>query len=287
MSEKWGSGMDNAGKLYTIGEIAKLTNLSIQTLRYYDKMELLKPALVDEATNYRYYTEAQMYYIDLIKSLKYIGTSLEDIKYAQSLTTEQLVAFLAQQENIVEQKLRKMKEVQQTLLKTKKQLEDQLNIPSFTEVYERQEEAERLLVVRANDLTPAYIPTSYFSSMLQTVERGGSVMNNRYGGIFALQPYDSLDVLHYDYLFTPLLTERYIEELNPGMDVMRMKAGRYVCIAFIFNAHTYLEEYERLYTYIKEHALVPLSDVYEFYMPMSYSPHEDTQYIVELKIKVD
>ena len=102
--------MNDVGKMYTIGEIAKLTNLSIQTLRYYDKIELLKPAFVDETTNYRYYTEAQMYYIDLIKSLKYIGTSLEDIKYAQSLTTEQLVAFLAQQEKIVEQKLRKMKE---------------------------------------------------------------------------------------------------------------------------------------------------------------------------------
>lgn len=279
--------MDDVGKMYTIGEIAKLTNLSIQTLRYYDKIELLKPAFVDGATNYRYYTEAQIYYIDLIKSLKYIGTSLEDIKYAQSLTTEQLVAFLAQQEKIVEQKLRKMKEVQHTLLKTKKQLEDQLNIPSFTEVYERQEEAERLLVVRAKGLTPAYIPTSYFSSMLQTVEREGSVMTNRYGGTFALQRYDSLESLQYDYLFTPLLTERYIEELNPGMDVMRMKAGRYVCIAFMFEVQTYLQEYERLYEYIEQHALVPLSDVYEFYMPMSYSPHEDTQYVVELKLQVE
>lgn len=277
--------MDGTEKLYTIGEMAKLTNLSIQTLRYYDKIDLFKPAIVDEETNYRYYVEAQMYYIDLIKSLKYIGTPLEDIKYAQSLTTEQLVTFLAEQERIVERKLRQMQEVQHTLLKTKKQLEDQLAIPSFDEVYERDEENERLLVIQTEGLTPVYIPTAYFSSLIETVEQQGSVMNNRYGGIFPLKNYKAVDELHYSYLFTPLLTDRYIEHLRPGMDVMRMKAGRYVCVAFIFNPDTYLTEYHRLYTYMKTRGLTPQSQVYEFYMPMSYSSHEMSQYVVELKIK--
>lgn len=272
-------------KLYTIGEMAKLTNLSIQTLRYYDKIELLKPAVVDEQTNYRYYTEAQMYYIDVIKSLKYIGTPLEDIKYAQSLTTKQLVAFLEAQEKVVEQKLRQMQEVQHTLLKTKKQLEDQLAIPNFEDVYERQEEDERLLVIQTKNLTPVYIPTAYFSSLIETVEKQGSVMNSRYGGMFPLKDYASIEELHYEYLFTPLLTDRYIEQLRPGMDVLRMKAGRYACIAFMFNPHTYLTEYKRLFTYMEQRELVPQSQVYEFYMPMNYSAHETSQYVVELKIK--
>lgn len=78
---------------YTIGEVAKLANLSVQTLRYYDQIDLFKPAYTDSASNYRYYKDSQIFYLDIIKSLKYIGTSLEDIKKALMLTPEELLVF--------------------------------------------------------------------------------------------------------------------------------------------------------------------------------------------------
>lgn len=79
---------------YTIGEVAKLSNLSVQTLRYYDQIDLFKPAYTDTYTNYRYYKDSQIFYLDIIKSLKYIGISLEDIKKALKLTSEELLDFL-------------------------------------------------------------------------------------------------------------------------------------------------------------------------------------------------
>ena len=44
---------------FSVGEISKLTNVPIQTLRYYDKMGLLKPAYINEQNNYRYYSVNQ------------------------------------------------------------------------------------------------------------------------------------------------------------------------------------------------------------------------------------
>ncbi|WP_272509083.1 MerR family DNA-binding transcriptional regulator [Clostridium ganghwense] len=41
---------------FSIGETAKINNVSIQALRLYDRMGLLKPAYVDPENNYRYYT---------------------------------------------------------------------------------------------------------------------------------------------------------------------------------------------------------------------------------------
>lgn len=40
-------------KLYSIGEVAELNNISIQTLRYYDKIGLFTPASVDPQSHYR------------------------------------------------------------------------------------------------------------------------------------------------------------------------------------------------------------------------------------------
>lgn len=49
-----------AGDLLTIGQFARLTGLSIGTLRHYDDVGVLVPAQVDPATGYRRYRRAQV-----------------------------------------------------------------------------------------------------------------------------------------------------------------------------------------------------------------------------------
>ena len=60
-----------------IGEFSKLAKISIKTLRYYDKIGLLKPAMVDSATQYRYYSVDQLETIRLISMYKDAGLSME------------------------------------------------------------------------------------------------------------------------------------------------------------------------------------------------------------------
>ncbi len=62
-----------------IGEFSKLAKISIKTLRYYDKIGLLKPAMVDSATQYRYYTVEQLEVFRLIAMYKEAGLSNEII----------------------------------------------------------------------------------------------------------------------------------------------------------------------------------------------------------------
>ena len=273
-------------KLLTIGEISKLTNLPIRTLHYYDRIGLFKPAYVDGKTNYRYYTESQIHTIDLIKSLKYIGTSLADIKDAQLMTPEQLLEFLMKQEQVVEEKLRQMQEVQYTLMKTKRLLEEQINIPVLQEVYEMEVSRQRLLAIKSTDATVPEVSDKYFSSLTEIVEREGSVMNTRYGGIYPLKPYNKVGDIRYQYLFTPLLTDRFIDNLNSDVEVHTMPSGQYACIAFYFDLQTYLIEYERLQSYLEDRRLMPQSPVYEVFMPTNYSPEESPAFIVELKVKI-
>lgn len=41
---------------YTISEMARFFNVSSQTLRYYDKIGLYRPAVVNRENGYRYYS---------------------------------------------------------------------------------------------------------------------------------------------------------------------------------------------------------------------------------------
>ena len=64
---------------YQIGEAAAMTGVSIRTLRYYDKIGLLKPAEISEA-GYRYYTEREISLLQQILFYRELEFPLEDIK---------------------------------------------------------------------------------------------------------------------------------------------------------------------------------------------------------------
>jgi len=66
--------------LLQIGEIAKICDVSIQTLRYYDKIGFLKPDYIDEKTNYRYYSREHVFLLTNVKLLKSAGFSLLEIQ---------------------------------------------------------------------------------------------------------------------------------------------------------------------------------------------------------------
>lgn len=61
-------------KYFSIGEISKLSNLSVQTLRHYDELGLLKPSLVKD-NGYRYYSLEQFYKLDFITFYRKLGLS--------------------------------------------------------------------------------------------------------------------------------------------------------------------------------------------------------------------
>lgn len=66
---------------YTIHEFAKLTNMPISTIKYYDRIGLLHPAYVDKNNHYRYYTLPQGYTLSIIRDLREAGASLSEIKF--------------------------------------------------------------------------------------------------------------------------------------------------------------------------------------------------------------
>lgn len=70
----------NLNKRYSIGEVARLLDISVQTIRYYQLEELIEPAYVDEKTNYRYYDDENIDSLFNIKNLRESGFSVDDIK---------------------------------------------------------------------------------------------------------------------------------------------------------------------------------------------------------------
>ncbi|UNK16133.1 MerR family transcriptional regulator [Paenibacillus sp. N3/727] len=66
--------------MYKISEFSKISQVSVKTLRYYDQLNLLKPAHTDKLSGYRYYSADQMFQLHRILAFKELGFSLDQIR---------------------------------------------------------------------------------------------------------------------------------------------------------------------------------------------------------------
>lgn len=64
---------------YSSGVFSRMANVTLRTIRYYDKQDVLKPSYVSEA-GARFYTDKDFARLQQILLLKFLGFSLEDIR---------------------------------------------------------------------------------------------------------------------------------------------------------------------------------------------------------------
>jgi DNA-binding transcriptional MerR regulator len=92
----------------SIGDFAKMTYLSIKSLRRYHDMGLLIPAEVDGASGYRYYAPAQVAVGQVIRRLRDLGMPLEQVRQVLSapdpaVRNDVIVAHLREMETALRQ----------------------------------------------------------------------------------------------------------------------------------------------------------------------------------------
>ena len=103
-------------QLVSIGEMARLNNISTQTLRYYDSMDLLKPTYIDEETGYRYYDVRQSALLFTIQQLKHLGIRLSDIKdLVTSSEAERLYFLFNKQSELLSKKIHELEETKKAI----------------------------------------------------------------------------------------------------------------------------------------------------------------------------
>lgn len=89
---------------YTTGQFAKMANVSLRTIRFYDKEGLLNPSFVG-TNGYRYYTKDDFLKLQQILSLKFLGFSLDQIKTMAIDTKEDFGKSLAMQRKMIKRKI--------------------------------------------------------------------------------------------------------------------------------------------------------------------------------------
>lgn len=105
----------NQKKQLSILEFSRLTGISRDNLRFYDRIGLLCPEQRGE-NNYRYYARSQLNSAYLISSLRLLEVGLEDIRrYSTGRTPERMLAFFAQQEERIQAEIARLRETSEIM----------------------------------------------------------------------------------------------------------------------------------------------------------------------------
>ncbi len=116
-------GMENRMNEYmSIGKVSKLKGVSIKSLRYYDRIGILKPAFVNEETNYRYYTKDQLYLLDAITLCIKLGIPLKDLNHYVENDSINLQKLLYDGKILAEEKILDIHKCLEALQETLQQL---------------------------------------------------------------------------------------------------------------------------------------------------------------------
>ena len=208
----------------SIGKVAKLKNVSIKSLRYYDEIGIFRPAYVNKKTNYRYYTRNQLPLLDAISLCIEIGIPLRDFdSYKDARGNVDLQRLLCDGKNLAEEKIKAMGKRLETLSLTIEELEHQSAVPSIPV---RKLPLRRVLALPFDEATTSSHYTHLILSLFVQAQRLGLKASYPSGFLYQLTGQEVLR-----YVFVQLEgTAAPVAALPEPFIAFTLKAGNYYCV---------------------------------------------------------
>lgn len=114
---------------YSSGQFARLAGVTVRTIRFYDRQNILKPSYVNHS-GARFYTDSDLAKLQQILLLKYLGFSLDDIREMTIGGTDYhfLKNSLNLQKKLVQDRIEQMQLVENAIEDTVRTIEEEHQI---------------------------------------------------------------------------------------------------------------------------------------------------------------
>lgn len=268
-------------KLYSIGEVSKINNIPIKTLRYYDEIGLLKPIHINPENGYRYYGYSQFATIDKIKRFKNWDISLRDLKKILiDKDKEVLSSFLMKQDAFLEEEALRIERLKIELKRFKRYINYTEIIDVNKGIYGRTiSERFYIAVSSKSNETNADI-------MEMDMDLRKTIRSKEFTTITELNPYGyildpskllkgKIDILK------STVGVGYIPETNNDV-FYKIPSGNFICFACKLLSNTC--DIQILSDYLKDHDIEPKLIMAEEYSPITIHDYENSTYEIQVLI---
>lgn len=267
--------MDN---LFSIGELSKYQNISKQTLIFYNKIGLFRPAYVDPNNGYRYYSSKQIDYLDTILIMKKIGFSLTEIReHMQHYNIDSSLITLRKQVTAIDRQIEELHLIRSRLLHRCTQMEN-------AKIYKEKENAVIIEKIDAQYILFHEVEQPYSLREISIATKkcfAGSFQKGlpiffQCGVVVPFQRIIEGRFTEAEFAFLP------IEKTNQVNNIKRLPAGECVSIYHVGDYLSIGRSYQKILDYCKSHSIQIVSDSYEFCINDYITTFDENEYITKI-----
>ncbi len=264
---------------FRIGELSKLFDIGVDSIRYYEKVGILKP-LRNEENNYRLYTIEDVRKLTMIRELLNLNFSTEQIKsFDDNRNVENTKELLAQELNILNEEIVKLYEKRNSIETRLYSLRRNLAKDASEQIKVLELEERNCLMLSDTNLPDEYVDyylVKYMHSQQLRIDTIGAC------DCYTLDMENSNP--DSEYLRTKnvfFYSNRMLYHSN-----YVMPAGKYLSLSYRGSLRKTKQLIPKLYQYAKTHHLKVISDPIEMCHIDDYETADENEYLTELQLAV-
>ncbi len=264
---------------YTSGELAKLFDLSKQTMFYYDKMGVLTPEFI-APNGYRYYSTSQYLTLEIILFLRRLDISIPDIKkFLNHRSKESLLALLDKKEADCLKEIENIKVVMRAVDKYRSRISRAQSLPLDRVLLQSFPECAMYLTPIPPDKRGGMETIAVRAKHVREAFADSFCKDRPTGWVISKEDFFAQQFNHASAVVT--------KAENAKMANYVRAAGLYCTIllkgSYFFRCR---DAYEKLNSFMKCNSLTPDGDVYLFPIVSYWAVDNPDEYINSLTIKV-
>ncbi len=267
----------------SITELAKLRQVTSETLRYYDRIGLITPDYVDPQTRYRYYSIRQYEKLGTIKELRQLGMSIHDITdYFSGRNLRKSHQLLLHQLELLEEEIRKQQLLSEILRRKLHFLSEITPPPPVDKVFCRAF-PQRYMITFGEPAGGSQEHAFAFTRLERYLDEVAPILASDRIGVYAdwhlLEPSD-------DYI--PAVPMIFVERDAIESEHKRtIPPGDYLCMNYRRGElERYHPSFARLHTYMAEHGWVLNGMIFQFYKIDVTLTSDPDETLMEIQVPV-
>lgn len=267
--------------LFTIGEVSKLFDINIKTLRYYDEINLFKPIFIDKFNKYRYYSADQFEQLNTIMYLKALGMPLNKIKFHLSTRSiDNIRQLLEEQKKITVEKIKELQYIERKIENRLKQINYAINYDKLNIVEEIEFDERNIILLKEKIKCNKDLELS-IRNLENKSRKNASIFNGKIGVSISKDNLKRKRFNEYDSIFSFTDGEEYNKQLRKILP-----KGTYVTIRFNGNHKDSPSYYDKLLKYIKKNKYEIADDSIEIALIDFGLTTKKSEFITEIQILV-
>lgn len=260
-------------KYFRIGEISKLYDIGVDSIRYYEEIGIIKPERSE--SGYRRYSIHDIWRLNVIRDLRSIGFTMEQIReYLENHNTASSLKLLEEEQDAIQKQLLQLRKLQKNVEHRLNTIRSARNLP-LHEITQT-----TLPPRRCHILSEGYQAAEEMDLLIKRLinldkERLYIIGSNQIGTVISCSSLFEKKALSYQSVF---LIDENGKKLIPG--------GDYLCVTYGGSYSQSTDWGQKLLKYAESHNLKVTGDLLELLWIDIHTTSDESEYITQLQLPV-